>query len=126
MRQLQIGEGLTKAQQEELEAMIVGGLQGDAAKRGKKLFKDNMTENSIEFKGLGTLHKDGRAMDYAPQDTRLMFSSRPQHVQNEDTNREFGYFSQNRVPANLIGDTFKEVRKGTDQFNQTLMKDQVS
>lgn len=39
---------------------------------------------------------------------------------------EFGYFSQNRVPANLVGDTFKEVRKTTDNFNKSMMMDQQS
>lgn len=55
-----------------------------------------MTENSIEFKGLGTLHKDGRAMEYAPHDNKMTFSSRPQNVQKQDymeVNPEFGYFS---------------------------------
>lgn len=95
LKQLNIGQGLTQAQQEELEAIVTGGLPVDA-KRGKKLFKDNMVENSVEFKGLGTLHTEGRAINYAPQDNKLNFSSRPQNVQKEDymqANPEFGYFS---------------------------------
>lgn len=31
-------------------------------KAGKKFFKENMVENSDDFKNLGTLHKEGRAI----------------------------------------------------------------
>ena len=43
-----------------------------------------------------------------------------------DTNPEFGYFTQNRIPQNLVGDTFKQVRQTTDTFNKSMMIDQQS
>lgn len=39
-------------------------------------------------------------------------------------NPDFGYFSQNRIPENLVGETFKEVRQTTDTFNRTMMHEQ--
>lgn len=129
LKQLNVGDGLTKEQQEELEN-IANGEVAIQAKRGKKLFRDNMAENSDEFKQLGTLHRDGRVINYYPQDAKANFSSKPQNVRTEDFvpeyHPDFGYFSQSRVPQNLVGDTFKQVRLNTDQFNKTMMAEQRS
>jgi len=81
-------------------------------KQGKKLFTDNMVENSEDFKQLGTLHREQRQVQYFPQEARINFSSRPQNMKEDfmEVNPELGYFSQNRVPQNLVGNTFKAVR----------------
>lgn len=83
LKQMKIGEGLTKEQQYELENIASGGVTVEA-KQGKKLFRDNMAENSDEFKQLGTLHRDGRAINYFPQETKANFSSRPQNIKADD------------------------------------------
>ena len=76
LQRLNIGEGLTQEQLDQINQ--IAGLDGTAfLRRGKKLFKANMAENSEEFKQLGNLHKDQRQADYYPQDDSRHFGSKP-------------------------------------------------
>jgi DUF438 domain-containing protein len=76
----------------ELE-LAMGGIDvGD--KRGKRLYKNNMAENSEAFKQLGNLHRERRQVEYFPQDDKANFSSKPQIISGKDFDTEgSGYFS---------------------------------
>jgi len=65
LKQMKLGEGLSQQQREELEKFALGGIKIEA-KRGKRLYRDNMAENSEEFKQLGTLHRENRHLNYPP------------------------------------------------------------
>lgn len=65
LKKMKLGEGLSKEQQEMLEKMASGGIDIET-RGGKKLFRDNMAENSNDFKQLGTLHREQRSLEYVP------------------------------------------------------------
>lgn len=118
LQRLNIGEGLTQEQLDQINQ--IAGLDGTAfLRRGKKLFKANMAENSEEFKQLGNLHKDQRQADYYPQDDSRHFGSKPRGFTKQDL--AYDCLMENRVPDNLVGKTLKEVRYNTDEFNKFMM-----
>ena len=41
------------------------------------MYTFNQHSNSDEYKNLGNLHKDGRVVEYFPQDDKYEFSTKP-------------------------------------------------
>ena len=99
---------------DEWADIVHGGIADP--KNKKKLFPKSMAQNSDEFKMLGNLHKVNRVVDYYPQDERAEFSTKPQNFSGklEYEDEDSGYFTGARVPSNLVGESYKQVRHHQD------------
>ena len=64
LKQMKLGEGLTKEQMDQLGIIAAGALIDKGG--GKRMYAIGASGNSDEFKKLGTLHKEERTMDYFP------------------------------------------------------------
>jgi hypothetical protein len=84
-----------------------------------------MRENSDEFKQLGTLTKEKRIIDYYPQDDKAVFTTKPKNMTRQQM-EEFQILMNDRVPSNLVGNTLRQVRQNTDDFNKYMINDQLS
>jgi len=85
----------------------------------KKMFNETAHGNSEDFKNLGNLHTENRAVDYFPQDDR-------HHFMKGQPGYDFstGGLSYNqRKPDNLVGDSFKTVRQNQDDINKYMAQE---
>ena len=68
---------LNKILDENKEEMMAGEAKQKRLLTNKKLFEKTSHHNSEDFKELGNLHKDQRAVEYFPGDDRHSFESKP-------------------------------------------------
>ena len=89
-------------------------------------FNETAHGNSEDFKNLGNLHTENRAVEYFPQDTPYQFiKGSAQHQPGYDFGTGGLSYNQ-RVPDNLVGDNFKTVRQNTDNIDKYLVQDMQS